>query len=159
MVQQMYRISEDRCDCRGELVSVDSSGASLTVQCRKCGYAELHLRREYHCVSIPLARFHLTRGNGPGLRPVEDLTMAQNLVDALCLDVWPSPATIVDFGIASERHYGVLQHAVGCGITAYELDRVIGDGTAITRLVRSTLGRQYTDVLFVTSYDGLSLED
>ncbi len=76
-------------------------------------------------------------------------------MECLRNDVWPSPATIVDFGIDTARHLGALQNAVRFGFTAYELDRVMGDGSAITKLVNATPKQPYGFVEFRTVYDGL----
>jgi hypothetical protein len=49
-----------------------------------------------------------------------------------------------------------LQHAVRCGCTAYELDRVMGDGPAITNLVRLFPRQPYGPVEFRTVWDNLA---
>lgn len=86
-------------------------------------------------------------------RPLHDLGMAERLANCLDLDVWPSPAIVLDFGIASRSHLGALRHAVRGGVTPYELDRVMGDGPAITRLVRAVPGQPYDEAVFHTVYD------
>ena len=48
--------------------------------------------------------------------------------------MYPSPATCADFGISSPQQLGALRYAE---VTEYELDRVLGDGEAITKLVRT----------------------
>ena len=65
----------------------------------------------------------------------------------------------MDYGIDSKRHLGALQHAVRAGVTAYDLDRVMGDGPAITRLVRSVPYHPYADVEFQTAYDTFDWEE
>jgi len=92
-------------------------------------------------------------------RPLHDMGMAERLANCLDLDVWPSPAIVLDFGIASHRHFGALQHAVRNGITAYELDRVVGDGAALTRLIQAVPGQPYGEVVFQTVYDEFSWAD
>lgn len=108
------------------------------------------------CQVIHLADFHVKRGDAAGQRPLDDRSMAQRLVECLVDDVWPSPATIVDFGIDSPQHLGALQHAVRSGCTAYDLDRVMGDGPAITRLVRGFAQQPYGHVEFATLYDAVA---
>jgi hypothetical protein len=66
------------------------------------------------------------------VRPV-----TENIFWSLILDVWPNPAGVEDFGLRSDRHYAALQYAVrNDGVTAEELDRVLGDGDAILRSPR-----------------------
>ena len=43
--------------------------------------------------------------------------------------------------------------------TAYDLDRVMGDGPAITRLIRSVPYQPYADVEFQTAYDDFDWEE
>ena len=44
------------------------------------------------------------------VRPV-----TQTCFSALMMDVWPSPAAIVDFGIDTQEHYRVLQSCIRSG--------------------------------------------
>ena len=74
---------------------------------------------------------------------------------SLALDELPSPAAVVDYGIDSLDHLGALQHAIATGVTVYDLDRVMGDGPAITRLVRNVPDQPYPDISFSTAYDAL----
>jgi hypothetical protein len=69
-------------------------------------------------------------------------------------DEWPSRATCVDFGLNTQGHYAAMQDAVREGLTAYELDRVLGNGRAITTLVAfATHYHRPQAVQFSTSYD------
>jgi hypothetical protein len=62
--------------------------------------------------------------------------MTRELHDALGRDEWPSPAACIDFGIASEAHYGALQHAVlDEGVSPKQLDAALGKGDALQALV------------------------
>ncbi len=140
------------CQCGGRLEVLDTSGDSATAKCLKCGrYA---LRIAHPTIRwIALGDFHLKRGEGPDRRPFDDLAMASHLVESLVRDEWPSLATVVDFGIESPRHLAALKHAVRAGITAYDLDRVMGDGPAITRIVQAIPGNPHGNVEFSTGYD------
>ncbi len=80
--------------------------------------------------------------------------MATRLYEDLLLDRWPNSAAILDYGIDSSSHLGALQYAVRGGVTPYELDRVIGDGPAITELVRTPSAQPYGFVEFRTVWDG-----
>jgi hypothetical protein len=137
----------------------DICGASKTGACTRCGCCWLLIKHPNFALNVALSDFHLKRGGGPGRRPLADLTMATRLVERLSCDVWPSPATAVDFGIDTCRHLGALQHAVRAGVTAYDLDRVMGDGPAITRLVRGVPAQPYADVEFQTAYDDCDWEE
>ena len=143
------------CDCGEEFDVLDASGDSATMCCHHCSRDVLCIRHPDFHATIPLRGFSRRRGGRPEQRPLADLSMAEALVDALILDAWPSPATVLDFGIDSAEHLGALQHAVRTGITAYDLDRVLGDGQAITQLVRSIPDQPYHEVTFVTAYDGV----
>ena len=57
--------------------------------------------------------------------------------EALMLDMPLSPAAKADFGIKTQTHYTWIQRAVRGGVTMEALDAVLGDGPAITALVRS----------------------
>jgi hypothetical protein len=141
------------CDCGEEIDVLDASGYSATMCCPHCCRDALRIHHPDFQATISLRDFSRKRGDQPHQRPLDNLSMAEGLVDALILDAWPSPATVLDFGIDSAEHLGALQHAVRSGITAYDLDRVVGDGQAITRLVRSVPHQPYHEVTFVTAYD------
>ena len=141
------------CTCGGELRVFDTYGSSKTAACTCCKCCWLLIEHPDFAASIALADFHVKRGQGPSQRPLDETAMATRLVNDLVWDRWPSPATVVDYGIDSSRHLGALQHAVRAGVTAYDLDRVMGDGPAITRLVRSVPYQPYADVEFQTAYD------
>lgn len=137
--------------CGDDLKVVDQQKRSETLRCLTCGRYFLH--RHSGNTLIRLDQFHRRRGNRAGRRPYDDLAMAERLVLALVTDCWPSPATVVDFGIDSGSHLGALQYAARNGVTAYDLDRVIGDGRAITQLVRSVPEQPYSYVEFHTVWD------
>ena len=147
------------CTCGGGLWVLDTDGFSTTAACHRCKCCWLLIQHPHFAVSVALSDFHLKRGDGPNRRPLGDLTMATRLVANLLHDAWPSPATVVDYGIDSDRHLGALQYAVCAGVTVYDLDRVMGDGSAITRLVRSVPGQPCADVEFRTAYDNYDWEE
>ena len=143
------------CQCGGPIGLVDSNGQSCTGWCRTCEHYSLVLYHRREPVVIFLEDCHLKRGNASDQRPLGDLAMAIALVECLVDDVWPSPATIVDFGIDTPRHLGALQQAIRFGYTAYDLNRVMGDGPAITKLVNAMPRQPYGFVAFHTVYDKL----
>jgi hypothetical protein len=147
------------CTCGGKLRVLDAEEFSITAACNCCKCCWLLIQHPDFAVNVALSDFHLKRGDGLDRRPLGDLTMATQLVVDLLFDVWPSPATVVDFGIDSNRHLGALQYAVHAGVTAYDLDRVMGDGPAITRLVRGVPDQPYADVEFQTAYDDYHCEE
>lgn len=78
------------------------------------------------------------------IRPV-----TQNLVQALLLDSWPSGnAVYVDFGLdgwgggsTPQQRYECLKYALKSeGVTLEQLDKALGDGPALTRLIQSAPG-------------------
>jgi hypothetical protein len=143
------------CLCGGRLTEFDRCGESSTARCDSCHACSLIIQGSGLSACIPLRDFHRKRGDGNSQRPFHDLGMAERLVACLRADEWPSQATVLDFGIRDERHLGALQHAVRSGITAYDLDRVIGDGRAITCLVYAVPGQPFADIQFQTAYDGV----
>ena len=152
----MITTNEMLCECGCELEVIDSFESSSTTRCQTCGLYSLFIRHPRFQQLILLTDFHLKRGHGPNQRPLTNLSMATQLVECLVRDAWPSYATVVDFGIDRSSHLGALQFAVRNGVTAYDLDRVMGDGPAITQLVRSIPGQPYGAIKFKTAYQGLA---
>ena len=142
--------STNTCRCGGSFDPVDRDESSTTVRCLSCHHCSLVVVRPHGHRVIFLSDFHLKRGDRPDQRPLDDLDMATRLVRCLVDDEWPTPATIVDYGIQSQHHLSALQHAVRCGCRAYDLDRVMGDGPAITELVNAFPGQPYGSVEFNT---------
>ena len=149
--------TDHKCSCGGSLESVDTHLQSLTARCTSCQRCMLIVSDSRLGIeaSIALRDFHLKRGDGPQQRPLSDLGMATRLVDCLFLDLWPTPAMVVDYGIDTAEHSAALQCAVCKGVTAYDLDRVIGDGPAITQLVQAVPDQIYPHIQFQTAYDAL----
>ncbi len=149
-----YGLRTDRDDsacafCAERLDLLDCSGTSRTMQCSACRHCELVVS---HVVdrSIPLTEFHIIRGEGVGKRSLAERSLAEHLVDCLLRGQWPRPAAIVDFGIDSNAHFEAMIVAVTKGCSAYEFDRVLGEGKAITKLVRVYC---VSGPLFTTAYD------
>jgi hypothetical protein len=137
---------------------IDIYGTSATLFCTKCEHFTLGFGLGDVRHGIFLSRFHVHRGDGPGLRPLHDLEAAATLVQCLLDGVQPTTAATADFGIGSADHLGALRHAVRCGCTAYDLDRVIGDGRAITELVNGAPGQPFGCVEYVTRHDEMSMD-
>ncbi len=149
-----------RCPhCRGPVVFLDSFADSRTVACARCLKCALVKQSPLIRTGIALRDFHRKQGHGSGRRPMEEMEMAEALVECLKTDRWPSIAAMVDFGIDSPAHLGALQSAYRGGCNVYDLDRVIGDGPAITRLVQAVAEQRYPDVRFVTLYDDWSASE
>jgi hypothetical protein len=78
--------------------------------------------------------------------------VARNVHAALLNDEWPTAAGVEDFGLRSTEHYGALQYAVRYhGVTVEKLDDVLGNGPAITELIRE--GNPCRGVVFTTAWD------
>ena len=88
---------------------------------------------------------------GTFIRPV-----AERAYMALMLDMPLTPAATVDLGAVDEEHYRALQQAIRQDCPVAELDAALGNGPALTTLVKSYAG---IDLRFVTPWDQLSLEE
>jgi len=143
------------CPCRSDekVERVDSFAGSRTIRCKQCERCALIFSASHLCSVIQLEDFHLKRGTGLAQRSLDDLTMAQTLVDCLTDDCWPTPATLVDYGIDSSDHLKALQSAYRGGCNVYDLDRVMGDGRAITQLIHAVPGQAIVGIQFRTMYD------
>ena len=144
------------CACGEKLKVIDAASNSTTMCCHRCRCGMLCINHPDVQVTIPLSGFLLRRGDSAHQIPIDDLSMGQALFDSLVLDVRPHPDAVMEYGIASADHLGALQHAIAVGVTAYDLDRVMGDGPAITRLVRSVPDQPYHAVEFETIFDRLN---
>ena len=100
------------CSCGGSFDRIDAWEHSVTVACERCRHASLVIDHPDFKLNVGLRDFHLKRGEGPDRRSLEDHAMATRLVECLVGRGRPSPATMVDFGIDTERHFGALEHAV-----------------------------------------------
>ncbi|NNJ12089.1 hypothetical protein EKD04_017300 [Chloroflexales bacterium ZM16-3] len=91
-------------------------------------------------------------------RPIRPLV--HTLIKALTLDVWPSHATLMDFGIQTPAHYAAIQKAVlatpDLDALRRELNEILGSGPKITAWVRQ---RVPDAPVFVTAWDDLPLGD
>jgi hypothetical protein len=132
---------------------------SQTLKCETCEECYLYVRRGTASALVHLRDFLEKRGDEPDQRSLADCKMAQKLTTAMLSDEWPSAATCVDFGLNSQEHYAAMQRAVKEGLTSYELDRVLGDGKAITRLVAFACHeKDRCTIEFSTPYDALQDE-
>ena len=83
--------------------------------------------------------------------------LTHDLYNALLLDVWPTRAACIDFGILSEAHYGALQFAVNQEeVTVEQLHAALGKGAALQALISPR--NPYRDVTFRTAWDDLNPE-
>lgn len=87
-----------------------------------------------------------------GPRPV-----ALRLYEAVMLDVFPdSTAAIADFWITDQQHYEALYYPIRAGeITLKDLDRVLGDPEAITKLVNKSPSNPHKGIVFGVGEHGL----
>lgn len=93
--------------------------------------------------------------NGPPQRFYE---MASGVYWAMLLDVWPSRAACVDFGIRSQEHYEALHHAVReDGVGPTELANALGSGGRIQDLISPT-NPHHSSVKFETPWDNMPVE-
>jgi hypothetical protein len=87
------------------------------------------------------------------VRPFDDLQLATELVQCLHHHVPLSHEMVELFGIRTEEHVTALLYAVRYGVTAYDLDRVMGDGSAIGRLVRAIPYQPFPNLRFGSIYE------
>ena len=80
--------------------------------------------------------------------------VTKSLVFSIFLDNWPTPAACVDFGIDTQLQYEALYYPIRAGeISEVELDKVLGNGPELTKLVQSCESNPHKDIVFQTSYD------
>lgn len=78
----------------------------------------------------------------------------RHLVTSILFDAWPNNATVVDFGIDSQKHYEALYFPIREGeISPAALDAALGDGPKLTALTREAASNPHKDVEFHTSWD------
>lgn len=82
------------------------------------------------------------------IRPV-----AQNAYNALMLDMPLSPAACCDYGVESVIHYMLLRQLIIAGCSLEAFDAALGDGPAITGLVKAYLGDDPNIPEFRTAWD------
>ena len=145
------------CECGGELEIIGAFPTSHVEHCTECHACRLEVQTEEIKASIPLALFFHTRIDAKNESSLDQIMRApQELFHSLILDVWPNDLIGTLYGIESERHLGTLQYLVRSGVTAVELDRVMGDGEAITALANALPHNPYgKGVEFKTPFDGL----
>ena len=69
---------------------------------------------------------------------------------AIMMDLWPnSPAAIADFFLTDQRHYEALYYPIRAGeITIEQLDQVLGDAAALTKLVNASPSNPHKGIVF-----------
>ena len=86
-----------------------------------------------------------------GRRPEESARpVASKTYFAMEMDLWPdSPAAIADFFLTSQRHYEALYYPISSWeITVEQLDAVLGDAEAITKLVNASPSNPHKGIVF-----------
>jgi len=74
----------------------------------------------------------------------------QTLIDSINLDMWPRTAAIVDFGLDTQQHYEALYYPIRRNeISPEQLDAALGNGEALTELVRNAPSNPHKDIVFV----------
>ncbi len=128
----------------------------FTLRCTDCDECYLVIKWDRRPAGvIHLRDFLKRRGDGPGHRPLNEMSMAKNLSRAMLKQHERiSPATLLDFGIRTKEQFTALMRAVHISANSFMLDRVLGDGKAITALVRYISKGEITTE-FVTPWDAL----
>jgi hypothetical protein len=101
-----------------------------------------------HQDSVP----HASAGVATPGGSIRDTT--RGLINAVCLDCWPSLASIADFGLDSQTHYEALYYPLRNGeISPEALDAALGHGEKLTALARNAPSNPHKGVSFYTSWD------
>lgn len=85
----------------------------------------------------------------------------QSLFEAIFLDLPVTPAVSADFGIYSQQQYEAYYYAIRRNdITADQFDKALGDGPALTTLLRNAINNPHREIRISTVYDvGLGPEE
>lgn len=143
-----------RCDCGGTLESIGVCKTSKIDHCVECHDCTLEVATEFMRVSVPLALYFKARVDVKNETSFNQVMSApKQLFHNLVMDTMPDELIGMLFGIESEKHLGTLQQLLRAGITEVELDRVMGDGHAITALAKALPHNPYGDVEFRTPFD------
>jgi hypothetical protein len=83
------------------------------------------------------------------VRPV-----TRGLIEAIALDMPPTPAAANDFGIASQQHYEAIYYPLrNDEITFKQLDDAYGNGPALTGLFNAASSNPHKGIVFETPWD------
>ena len=78
----------------------------------------------------------------------------RSLVTSILMDAWPNHGAVVDFGIATQKHYEALYFPIReAEIMPVALDDALGDGHKLTALAHAAASSPHKDVQFHTSWD------
>jgi hypothetical protein len=83
----------------------------------------------------------------------------RHLLEAICSDTAPRDSAKVDFGIDTPQHFEALSHAVlGGRITPEMLDATLGNGNALTQLVKLDTDNPHRGIVFESGWHQLLRE-
>src|SRR5262249_52519602 len=90
--------------------------------------------------------------------PERDLSkvrpVTRGLIQAIALDVQPTPASSMDFGIKTQEHYEAIYYpARNDEITFAQLDAAYGNGPKLTELVNASPSNPHKGIVFETPWD------
>ena len=83
--------------------------------------------------------------------------LAERMFVTLMMDTQISPAMGIDFGIDTPDHYRALQVAVRSGATVEVLDRALGSGPELTKMIQ-LWAPEFEHLKWKTAYDLLTEE-
>jgi hypothetical protein len=88
------------------------------------------------------------------VRPVK-----RGLIEAIALDLPPTPAGANDFGIASQQHYEAIYYPLrNDEITFRQLDDAYGNGPKLTELANAAPSNPHKGIVFETPWDHILAE-
>jgi hypothetical protein len=83
--------------------------------------------------------------------------ITRNLIDSAMNGSAVTNATVIDFGLDSQKHYEALALPIQQKeIMPLELDAAMGHGEKLTKLAREASSNPHKDVQFYTSWDGMA---
>ena len=87
----------------------------------------------------------------------QEVTMtrtADSLVKCILMDVFPSLAVCVDYGISSQKAYEAYYFPIKKGIiNADDLHRLVGDGKKLTEVLKNCQENPHKEIVIKTIYD------
>ena len=116
--------------------------------CATCHTGHLSFQFNGQSKTLVLSEFDRYRFGHHTLWPWEDLTRTQEMVHSIGQSQVPSPGQLEAFGIARWRQLHAMRRALENGLTAFDLQHVVGYGSAISQMVQMANKNQFQNVAF-----------
>lgn len=155
-MNQQPKDQQKACDCVDSIEKLGKCDTSCVEHCTECHKCQLVVTTEFIRTKIDLAHFYDGRVKPTEVKPLLDTVihrLATEMMKALVLDMFPDKFGEILYNADSPEKLGTLQAMVRAGITAVELDRVMGDGKALTALAEALPHQPYGPQTFRTEFD------